>query len=314
MARIFISYRRDDSGGFAGRLYDHLVRQFGDEKIFMDVDTIGLGVDYVEEINKSIDGVDVFLAVIGRDWFATDKAGRPRLDDPKDPVRLEVGRALQRGIPVIPILVRGAQMPGESELPEELASLARRNALELRQTRFASDVERLARDVRRLVPQRSDEPDARDVGQRVVDVPRFALLGQSGHGRTTLGSAIAMEAAHRFETDVGPTTPPEVRGAILVVAADDGPMPQTREHVQWAARSGVPILAVFLNKIDLAGDRELIELIELEVRELLSASGHSGDDIPVVWGTASRAFANPQDRSAGEPIREVVAALDAALP
>ena len=105
-------------------------------------------------------------------------------------------------------------------------------------------------------PERSDKPAARDRGQRGVDV-RVVLLGQSGHGRTMLASAIAMEAAHRFEIDIGPTTSPETRGAILVVAANEGPMPQTREHVQWAAMSGVPILAVFLSKIDLGGDREL---------------------------------------------------------
>ena len=75
-------------------------------------------------------------------------------------------------------------------------------------------------------------------------------------------------------------------GAILVVAATDGPMPQTREHILLARQVGVPALVVFMNKVDLVDDPELIELVEMEIRELLSFYEYPGDDIPVIQGSA----------------------------
>ena len=87
----------------------------------------------------------------------------------------------------------------------------------------------------------------------------------------------------------------QMDGAILVVAADDGPMPQTREHILLARQVGVPAIVVFLNKVDLVDDPELLELIELEVRELLNEYEFPGDDIPVVPGSALKAMNNPGD-------------------
>ncbi len=87
----------------------------------------------------------------------------------------------------------------------------------------------------------------------------------------------------------------QMDGAILVVAADDGPMPQTREHILLARQVGVPAIVVFLNKVDLVDDEELLELVELEVRELLSEYEFPGDDIPVVRGAALKAMNNPGD-------------------
>lgn len=108
MARIFLSYRREDSGGWAGRLYDRLSQHFGDEHVFMDVDTIELGLDLVEVIQQAVRSCDVLLALIGRQWLTVaDAMGRPRLANPKDFVRLEIATALARNIRVIPVLVSG---------------------------------------------------------------------------------------------------------------------------------------------------------------------------------------------------------------
>jgi len=106
----------------------------------------------------------------------------------------------------------------------------------------------------------------------------------------------------------------QMDGAILVVSAADGPMPQTREHVLLARQVNVPALVVFLNKVDLVDDEELLELVELEIRELLSKYEFPGDDIPVIKGSAMTALQNPEDEVANKPIMELVDALDNSIP
>mgnify|MGYP000985323322 CR=1 FL=1 len=103
----------------------------------------------------------------------------------------------------------------------------------------------------------------------------------------------------------------QVDGAILVVAANDGPLPQTREHVLLAKQVGVPKIVVFLNKMDLA-DPELVELVEMDVRELLSKNGFDGDNAPIIKGSATKALEG--DAANEDAIMELVAALDAYVP
>ncbi len=104
----------------------------------------------------------------------------------------------------------------------------------------------------------------------------------------------------------------QMDGAILVVSAADGPMPQTREHILLARQVGVPSIVVFLNKVDMVDDEELLELVELEVRELLSQYEFPGDDIPVVHGSALQAMEG--DAAAQGQIRELMDAVDAYVP
>jgi hypothetical protein len=144
MARIFLSYRREDSGGWAGRLYDRLSQHFGDEHVFMDVDAIEPGLDFVEVIQHAVQACDVLLALIGRQWLTVaDATGQPRLANPEDFVRLEIATALARNIRVIPVLVQDAPMPRATDLPDDLKRLSRRHALAVSDTRFHSDVDRL---------------------------------------------------------------------------------------------------------------------------------------------------------------------------
>ena len=103
-------------------------------------------------------------------------------------------------------------------------------------------------------------------------------------------------------------------GAILVVSAADGPMPQTREHVLLARQVNVPYLVVFMNKTDQVDDPELLELVELEVRELLSQYEFPGDDIPVIKGSALQALENLDDAEKTKPILELMDAVDAYIP
>ena len=152
--KIFISYRRDDSAGYAGRLYDRLVNHFGADRVFMDVAGIEPGVDFVEAIEKAVGSCSAFIVLIGRQWLAvTDAKGHRRLDDPSDFVRLEVFTALQRNIRVIPVLVQGATMPLTQDIPEALAKLARRNALEISDVRWDYDVGRLIETLDRVFTQ-----------------------------------------------------------------------------------------------------------------------------------------------------------------
>ncbi len=148
---IFISYRRTDSGETAGRLYDHLIAHFGKDRVFKDVDSIPLGVDFRQHLNHSVGRCDVLLAIVGRNWMVEGENKQPRLNEPTDHLRLELEAALQRGIPVIPVLVQGMSLPSEAELPTSLAPLAYRQSLPVRpDPDFRSDVDRLIRGIEEL--------------------------------------------------------------------------------------------------------------------------------------------------------------------
>jgi TIR domain len=150
--RIFISYRREDAAYPAGWLFDRLAERFGDDHIFKDVDSIELGDDFVEVIGEAVGASDVLLALIGDRWLTlADERGNRRLDDPSDFVRIEIEAALQRKVRVIPILVEGAAMPREDQLPPSLTPLARRQALELSPARFSSDTHRLLKVIEKTL-------------------------------------------------------------------------------------------------------------------------------------------------------------------
>jgi elongation factor Tu len=106
----------------------------------------------------------------------------------------------------------------------------------------------------------------------------------------------------------------QMDGAILVVSAADGPMPQTREHILLARQVGVPFVVVFLNKVDVVDDPELLELVELEVRELLSKYEFPGDEIPIIRGSAVGALNNPSDPEKSKCIMDLMAAVDSYIP
>ncbi len=106
----------------------------------------------------------------------------------------------------------------------------------------------------------------------------------------------------------------QMDGGILVISANDGPMPQTREHILLARQVGVPKLCVFMNKCDMVDDPELLDLVEMEVRELLSKYDFPGDDVPVIRGSALQALENPEDEEKTKPIWELMEALDTYFP
>jgi len=158
MNGIFISYRRDDAPGYAGRLYDRLAAHFGADRVFMDVQGIEPGVDFVEAIEGALASCEILIVLIGKDWLAADSAGRRRLDDPTDFVRLETATALARGIRVVPVLVEGAVMPRSDQLPADLLPLVRRQAVELSHKQWDATSAELIRTLEKILDR--DKPRA----------------------------------------------------------------------------------------------------------------------------------------------------------
>jgi hypothetical protein len=151
MEKIFISYRRDDSAGYVMALRSEINRTFGDQQIFLDVEDIPPGSDFVKVIEDTVGNCEALLAIIGPFWLkATNKQGQRRLDDPSDFVRIEIATALRRGIPVIPVLVGDTDMPAEGDLPVDLKPLARMQAKALSNERWDKDVGSLFQALERL--------------------------------------------------------------------------------------------------------------------------------------------------------------------
>jgi hypothetical protein len=152
MTRIFVSYRRADSDVIAGRIRDRLARAYGNNSVFMDIDNIPFGVDFRTHIQEALAHGGVLIAVIGPHWLGRDDAGRSRLDDESDPVRLELEGALRKKMPVVPVLVQGATMPKPGDLPTTLRDLAFYNAANVDSGRdFHPHVDRLLRSINQLV-------------------------------------------------------------------------------------------------------------------------------------------------------------------
>jgi hypothetical protein len=155
MPAIFISYRRDDSAPYAGRIYDRLCVHFGSEQVFMDVDGINLGDDFVNVLDETEKHSSALVAVIGPTWLTIRSAnGAARLFDPQDFVRREITAGLASGVRLIPVLVGGAPMPQIHELPDDLAPLARLQALIVHDNSFHRDADQLIAALDQVVSQR----------------------------------------------------------------------------------------------------------------------------------------------------------------
>ena len=206
MNGIFLSYRREDSSAYAGRLYDRLIDHFGADRVFMDIDTIRPGEDFREAIQTRCSSCEVLLAVIGRFWLtAADRSGRARLQDEADFVRLEISLALKGGLLVIPVLVGGAEMPESKDLPPDLADLAFRNAWEISDKRFRQDVGGLIEGIERQL----QEPDKEAVARATDAEPSDSIAVKSKE----VGSALepVVETQVLGDRSVGAEPAPQER-------------------------------------------------------------------------------------------------------
>jgi YVTN family beta-propeller protein len=189
---IFISYRRRDSAGHTGHLYDELSEEFGRGHVFRDLDSVPAGQDFVTHIETEISGCDTVVVVIGPEFLTAGDIGRRRLDDPGDHVRAEVEAALASGAEVFPVLVAGAEMPDPDELPDSIKPLARRNAIELSDSRWRYDVNRLIRAIRESHPGGL----AARVAHTVRDAPAWAkLLGLVALAGVGVAVALALRGS-----------------------------------------------------------------------------------------------------------------------
>ena len=216
-SKIFVSYRREDARGDAGRLTDRLKQHFGDKQIFRDVEAIEPGLDFVESISNAVGACAVLLAIIGPNWLKTvDAAGQRRLDDPHDFVRLEVSAALNRGIRVVPVLVGGAPMPNAEELPEPLRSLARRQAHELSDSRWDFDVQHLIETLERAGIKAAPKSDhgqglwtRRNIGIAAAGVLIFVIAGIYSQSKApTGGTPMPVYNAPQTPPVTAPVVPP----------------------------------------------------------------------------------------------------------
>jgi ribosomal protein L7/L12 len=184
-AKIFICYRRDDSAGHTGRVHDRLEREFGRDLLVMDVDAIPLGMNFAKFLRDEVAKCGVLLAVMGPRWLdMRDEDGSRRVDNPTDFVRIEIATALQRDIPVIPILLDGARVPKADQLPEDLGELALRNGLDVRHASFHDDMNKLIRGLRSLL----------DLHGTLIDQPRgYAAFAQE-HLRKDAGFRVVLAA------------------------------------------------------------------------------------------------------------------------
>jgi uracil-DNA glycosylase len=185
MTKIFINYRRLDSEGYAGRLYDHLSKYFEAFNIFMDVENIEPGVDFVAALDEAVAVCDVVLVVIGPHWLVLkNEMGERRLDEWDDFVRIEIERGISHNKLVIPVLVGGARMPSTKQLPETIEMLTRRNAFVLSHRHFGRDVQEFSKIIKDAVPshptfKRRAKPELLNDKQERLKVVRMDLIKAS---------------------------------------------------------------------------------------------------------------------------------------
>ena len=224
--RIFISYRRMLDQGTAGRLYDRLERHYDRDCLFMDVDDIPLGIDFTAYLQEQVARCAIFLAVIGRGWL--DAADR--LHNEADFVRIEIDAALQRAkVPVIPVLIDGAQIPAAASLPPALRTLCRRNGIHLRHDSFAADVDdRLCSGLNRLLGRTPDQgpTPARRAFSSFREHPAFPEMIVVPSGSFLMGSPPDEEDRRATEGPQRAVTVPSFALAATTVTFD-----------QWAACS-----------------------------------------------------------------------------
>lgn len=208
MAKLFISYRRDDTQDFTRSVYERLATRFGAANIFMDVDSVPLGSDFRQILRDAVAESSLALVMIGRFWLSVkDDQGRRRLDNPNDFVRIEVEAALARDIPVVPVLAHGVAIPREGDLPPSIAALAFRHGTDVRSDQhFNHDVEqliaRLAPLLEKPAPQSVVVAPAPQPRYPPPDVPpRLASLGfrgvNLGNGQAIVPPLVSV-AAGRF--------------------------------------------------------------------------------------------------------------------
>jgi formylglycine-generating enzyme required for sulfatase activity len=247
MPKLFISYRRKDAPDITGRLNDRLKSHFGEESVFLDIDSIPIGLDFRKQIGDAVSQCDVLLAVIGKDWLDVKyedgpEKGKRRLENPNDLVRVEIHSALTRGIPVVPVLVGDVKMPTEAELPDDIKELAFRNAAVVRSHEdFHSHVDRVIRGLEKLVQTNRDLKVGMQKASHLADEnPDLAI-----HSARKLIESVVRETYERRFNEPPGARPLKTLAERLVksgffperyaeaLAIQNPSLPQLMEVLQW---------------------------------------------------------------------------------
>jgi hypothetical protein len=248
-AKIFINYRRGDDPGNTGRLFDRLQEAFQPDQLFMDVDSIKPGLDFVKVLDEQVWQCDIVLSVIGQNWInARDEAGNRRLDNPEDFVRIEIESALNQNKRVIPVLVGYARMPRSDELPEQMKPLARRHAVRLTHERFRADAQGLVKVIQEALEEVEAlrREQAKGAGQTKVGDPRRRVLEADRERRKQAARQVRPDKASKQQEERQPrkvsrpllTGLALVAGLVGVVAVWIATMPKT-SPVSPQAQAGV---------------------------------------------------------------------------
>jgi YVTN family beta-propeller protein len=251
--RVFINYRRADTSAYAGRLADSLIARFGADSVFMDIDTIPLGADFRDVIDEALSDCDVVLALIGREWLQLLGSNRRhRNDNTNDYVRLELEAALRRrGVLVVPILVQGADMPPERELPSSLAPITFRNNFELSDRRWRADVETLCTALEALAKAaKADERPSADViapslrgaeepPKPLVDEPPLPAAENDPSGATS-------DPPQRDAQALISKPATEQQPAAVVAAEPAAEVASIETPRRWRGRWSIAVLAVLV--------------------------------------------------------------------
>jgi hypothetical protein len=325
LARVFISYRRSDSRWAAGRLYDRLSEALGRENVFFDVSSIEPGEDFVDRIEQMVGECDVLLAIIGPQWLSVqDKSGKRRLDNVNDLIRVEIGAALKRKIRVVPLLVDDAEMPDPQHLPDELATLARRNAHELSFGRFHEDLESFVHVLERILAgpaaqagtekRTASPPGAKEAQAPLATELPFTIaletLGGVASPLLPKGTQLPAEATEIFTTAQDNQTSVEVKlfvgerattvnDVLLGKVTLSGIPPSVRGAPQIAVKAAVDTtLILTVTAEDQATRRkEVLDAFDLKRVELPASARKRDPDPAPPAGSAAQAGADSRRQS-----------------
>jgi hypothetical protein len=249
MASIFISYRRVGALVHARALFERLRHEFGPNEVFIDLEGVDYGLDFIDILNEQLNGCQVMLAVIDPQWAtATDRQGRRRIDREFDYVRVEIVTALGRGIRTVPVLIDGAEMPDASDLPEPLRPLTRRNALMLDFNRFDAEISRLIAVIRKLLsaPNIDRHLEAAFPKPPVPELPEIETPSTQGDAKAKQKPGQSqMSGAARQAADPAPPEPPKpvlLSASVSAAGPTDPAAMRRRTFIRWTAILAITIL------------------------------------------------------------------------
>jgi TM2 domain-containing membrane protein YozV len=197
MAKIVLSYRRNDSAGVTGRIWDHLCQRYGQREVFMDVDSIPVGVNFREYFASVLDAAKLLVVVIGPHWAGSRRGAASRLHNEDDEIRIEIELAKKLHVPILPVLVDGATMPNQEDVPESLSGALKVNAAFVEGRTFLEDIGRLKLAIDRCLKESRGHEDLNDAQRLYFDV-QMARQQKTARLAIVLALCLGWIGVHRF--------------------------------------------------------------------------------------------------------------------